>query len=123
VSDDDYLSVRNGLVTDAQVAVKFTAQAPMFVPASLAFTLEAKVTTTGVVQGIDLFDWVAGSWIEVDARPAALVDQVVDVPVTEPARFVEAGSRSMAARARMKAEVPGVSRWVGQFDQVTWTVR
>jgi hypothetical protein len=124
VSDDSHMTVRNGeAATTAHVMVEFAAQAPLFIPASITFTLEAKATTTGLVQRIDLFDWVAGSWVEVDARPAPLVDQVVEVPVIEPARFVNAGSRSMKARVRLKAEMPGVPSWALQVDRVAWTVR
>ena len=75
------------------------------------------------MQGIDLFDWVAGSWIEVDARPATLVDQIVNVPVSEPARFINDESGNMRARGRLKAETPVAQRWAVQIDRVAWTVR
>jgi len=127
VSDDSYMVVRNLLVFDPQespVMVRFAAQAPTFTPASITFTLEAKATTAGLVQRIDVFDWVAGSWVEVDARPATLVDQVVNVPLTDPARFVKPGARTMTAQVRLKASGPVATlRWAGQIDRVAWTVR
>jgi hypothetical protein len=70
VSDDSYLGVRNVSAASPFVAVRFVAAAPTFTPASITFTLEAKVTKTGVNQLIDVFDWVANSWVQVDARPA-----------------------------------------------------
>jgi hypothetical protein len=127
VSDDTYMTVRSGLVADAQespVAVQFDAQAPTFTPASIVFTLEARATVAGLVQRIDLYDWEAGSWVEVDARPATLLDQVVNIPLTDPARFVESLTRSMTAQVRLKANGSISSKaWAGQTDRVAWTVR
>jgi len=122
VSDDTYLNVRNVSAATPFAAVRFMASAPTFTPASITFTLEAKVTKTGVNQLIDVFDWVAGSWVQVDARPATLVDQVVEVPLTDPARFVAPGSRTMTARARLQAG-PGAGVWSGLVDRAAWTVR
>jgi hypothetical protein len=123
VSDDAYMTVRKAAAANGQVAMTFTAPAPMATPTSIAFTLESKATTTGLAQTIDAFDWVARSWVEVDARPATLVDQVVEVPLTDPARFVKPGSRLMTARVRVKAEGAGASMWAGSIDRVAWTVR
>ena len=123
VSDDAYMTVQNGSAANPHVSVRFAAPAPTFTPASITFTLEASVTTTGVLQSIDLLDWVAGSWVQVDARPATMVDQVVEVPVTDPARFVAPGSRTMTARVRLKANGSGAGVWSGLVDRVAWTVR
>jgi hypothetical protein len=127
VSDDAYMAVRNGPVTssrEAPVSVRFTAGAPTFTPVSISFTLEARVTAPDLVQQIVLFDWAAGSWVEVDARPATLVDQVVDVPLTDPARFVDPATRTMAAQVRFKANAPSMlGMWVAHIDRVAWTVR
>jgi hypothetical protein len=82
------------------------------------------VTTSGLVQGIDLFDWSAGSWVQIDVRPATLVDQVVDVPVADPGRFVEPGTRRMRAQVRFKPNGPMLGgRWAARIDRVAWTVR
>jgi len=124
VSDDGYMTVRRARgPANGQVAMTFTAPAPMVTPASIAFTLESKATTTGLAQGIDVFDWVARSWVAVDARPATLVDQVVEVPLTDPARFVKPGSRLMTARVRLKEEGAGAATWAARIDRVAWTVR
>jgi hypothetical protein len=126
VSDDSYMVVRPAPVLGQQespVTVRFATEAPTFIPASITFTLEAKVTTASLVQRIDLFDWVAGSWVEIDARPATVVDQVVNVPVTNPARFVEPITRSMQAQVRLKASGPTPMTWAGRIDRVAWTVR
>jgi hypothetical protein len=127
VSDDAYLAVRSGPITitrGSPVTVRFAAEAPLFTPASITFTLEAKATEGGLVQRIELFDWIAGSWAEVDARPATLVDQVVSVPLTDPARFVAPGTRAMTAQVRLDASGPfGSKSWAGHVDRVAWTVR
>jgi hypothetical protein len=126
-SDDTYMSVASGMTLNSQespVTVQLTAPAPTFTPGSISFTLEARVTVPGLTQRIVLFDWAAGSWVEVDARPATMVDQVVKVPLTNPARFVDAATRTMAAQVRFKASAPSTSsQWVGHIDWVAWTVR
>jgi VCBS repeat protein len=123
VSDDAYMKVGNGSVSNPNIGVRFGAAAPTFTPASITVTVEASVTTTGVFQWIDVFDWTARVWVTVDARPATLVDQVVSVAVTDPARFVEPGSRTMTARIRLKANGSGAALWFGLVDRVAWTVR
>jgi hypothetical protein len=123
VSDDAYMKVGNGSASNPNVGVRFGAPAPTFTPASITVTVEAGVTTTGVFQWIDVFDWAARVWITVDARPATLADQVVSVPLTDPARFVDPGSRTMMARVRLKANGAGAPVWFGLVDRVAWTVR
>jgi hypothetical protein len=123
VSDDAYMTVRNDPGTIGQVAVQFTAKAPTFAPASVTFTLEANATASGLIQVIQLFDWVAGAWVQVDARPATPTDQVVNVPLTDAARFVDARSRNMTALVRFNASGPDAGMWAGRIDRVAWTVR
>jgi hypothetical protein len=123
VSDDAYMKVQNGSAAVSQSEVRFAAPAPTFTPTSITFTLEASVTTTGVLQSIDVFDWTAGAWVTVDARPATLVDQVVSVPLADPARFVAPGSRTMTGRARLMADGSGAPLWSALVDRVAWTVR
>lgn len=124
VSDDTYLVVRRPELSLAPaVVVRFAAPAPTFTPASLSFSLEARVTAKGLVQSIELFDWSAGSWVLLDARPAGLVDQVVSVPVAKPARFLQPGSRNMLAQVRYRGTGFVSARWSALVDQVAWTVR
>jgi hypothetical protein len=123
VSDDAYMKVHNGSAANPNVGVRFAAPAPTFTPTSITITLEASVTTTGVLQSLDVYDWTAGAWITVDARPGTTADQVVSVPLTDPARFVAPGSRMMNARARLKANGSGAPLWSALVDRVAWTVR
>jgi hypothetical protein len=123
VSDDRYITVKNGVAANPHVSARFVAPSPTFNPASITFTLEAKVTTTGVLQSIDLLDWVTGAWVQIDSRPATMNDQVVEIPVENPARFVSPDSRMMSARARLKADGSGASLWSALIDRVAWTVR
>jgi hypothetical protein len=127
VSDDAYMSVRPVPVLGQRVwpvMVRFEAQAPTFDPASITFSLEARATAAGLLQGIDLFDWSAGSWVQIDVRPASVADQAVSVPVADPGRFVEPSARTMRAQVRFKAATPAVpGTWAGRIDTVSWTVR
>jgi len=126
VSDDAYLAVRNpnpgfSAPQESLVVTRFTAASPTFLPASIDFMLEAGVTVPDVIQRIALFDWVAGAWVEVDARPATMADQVVKLSLTAPARFVDPATRTMAAQVRHGASA--TATWSARIDQVAWTVR
>jgi hypothetical protein len=106
------------------VVLVFSAPAPTFVPASMTFSLEARASLGGIVQGIDLYDWVAGSWVTVDLRPAAPLDQVVSIPLANPGRFVERRTRAMNAQVRFRALGPRpAGGWDASIDAVAWTVR
>jgi hypothetical protein len=127
VSDDAYMVVRNPnpLFTAPQAVlaiVRFAAPAPTYTPASIAFTLEAHATTPDLVQRILLYDWAAGSWVEVDARPTTVADQVVEVPLTDPGRFLQPGTRTMTAEVRFGPN-PAIGTWSAHIDRVAWTVR
>jgi hypothetical protein len=58
----------------------------------------------------------------VDTRPATLVDQVVNVTLVDPVRFVAADSRTMTARVRLTSD-GSAALWFGLVDRVAWTVR
>ena len=122
VSDDTYMKVGNGSAGNTKVGMRFGAPAPTFTPASITFTLEAKVSAAGVVQSIDVYDWVARAWVVVDTRPATLVDQVVNVTLVDPVRFVAADSRTMTARVRLTSD-GSAALWFALVDRVAWTVR
>jgi hypothetical protein len=126
VSDDTYMVVRNERTDpgDWAVMVRFTAQAPTFVPTSITFSLEARVNKTGLVQAIDLFDWTSGGFVQVNQRTATLADQVVSIPLAAPGRFVQPGTRTMRARIKYKESVPQPNiRWAASIDAVAWAVR
>jgi hypothetical protein len=107
---------------DTGVAVKLSAPAPTFAPVSISFTLEASATTPDLIQRILLYDWAAASWVQVDIRPATVADQVVDVPLTNPARFVDPATRTMSAQVRFTPAVP-LGTYAGRVDRAAWTVR
>jgi hypothetical protein len=127
VSDDALMVARAGpaeALAAWPVVVVFSAPAPTFVPASMTFSLEARASLGGIVQGIDLYDWVAGSWVTVDLRPAAPLDQVVSIPLANPGRFVERRTRAMNAQVRFRALGPRpAGGWDASIDAVAWTVR
>jgi hypothetical protein len=129
VSDDAYISVANPhpgfsspFAAQPSVTVRFAAAAPTFYPASIAFTLEAGASSPNLIQRIALYDWAARAWVEVDARPATLADQVVTVPLTDPARFMDPATRTLSAQVRFNPAIP-VPTWSVRVDRVAWTVR
>lgn len=126
-SDDSRLVVRNGLVinqTEAPVTVDFTATSPNSVASSLTVTTELSVTTGGLVQKIQAFDFDASAWVELDSRAATLADQVATVAVnSNVSRFIEPGTKAIKLRVRIQPGGPvGASSWSGRFDLVRWSV-
>lgn len=94
---------------------------------SLTFRFEGQsngTPSTAIVQRIELFDFSAGRWEQVDQRNPSNTDQVVNVTITTNAsRFID--SSTTATRARVSwfdrgATSPG---WVSRTDQTVWLVQ
>lgn len=108
----------------ARVNIEFKAVSSIETPSSFDFTLESSVfARTNVVQSIDLFDYVAGSWEEVDMQNAArFSDSVVTVSAGgDLSRFVEAGTGCVEARVRYLSDNPRQS-YSTNVDQVIWDI-
>ncbi len=124
-SDDQRLVFRNGLTLSPQespITARFDTVSPFVTVNSLKFKVEALVSTPGLQQGIDLFDYTTNNWVTVDARNASVSnDAIVTVPITDPNRFIQAGTRAMRAQIRYRRTgLTLTSTWFAQFDQVRW---
>lgn len=124
--DASVMKVRNGIVanaTEPPASVILDTRCGLASPSSMSFTWTNRVTTAGLRQTVELFDWVANSWVEIDNRSATLSDQSITVPASDPARFVQTGTGAMRARVSVKAGGPvGASSWQMISDKALWIV-
>ncbi len=124
-SDDADLSLQRA-VADIQSRTEFqvSAVSPVASPSSLAVTLEGSVfARSQVEQTIELFDYTAGAWEQVDTRPASrFVDDTVTVAATgDLSRFVEPGTQVIEARIRYQSGNPR-QQFASNIDQFNWTI-
>ncbi|MBV6457667.1 MAG: hypothetical protein HONBIEJF_00784 [Fimbriimonadaceae bacterium] len=127
VSDNLHMVARNQIVVNQNqrpLVFRFEAMAPMFWLNSITVLLEAKASTVGLTQYIDLFDWSANTWVQVDARSATTVDQKLAVGVTDPARFMHPTTRQVLSQVSYKVTGPVQSQsWTAAIDFVSWKFR
>jgi hypothetical protein len=106
----------------AHVEVKSTASIEN--PSSIKFGLRSSTTAapaTSVTQRIQLFDYVANSWVTVDTRPASASLQSIEITPANPTRFIQPSTREMKARIAMFD--PGTLfsfGWQMRIDEVKW---
>ncbi len=71
-SDNSDLAMqRNMADIQSSVVIEFMGDSPTDAPPSLSIQIEASVFVRSQInQSIDLYDFISGSWVEVDSRPA-----------------------------------------------------
>ncbi len=124
-SDDaDFMLQRSSSDIQSRIEFEVKAFSPVASPSSLAVTLEASVfARTQVDQTIELFDYVANEWEQVDTRAAArFTDATATVAATgDLSRFVEAGTMCLEARIRFQSPVAR-QQFSSNADQFIWTI-
>jgi glucose/arabinose dehydrogenase len=124
-SDDQRAVVGPGIVaisSESPVTLRFDATAPSQTPTTLRFFLEAQASTAGLTQVLELWDYTANAWVQVDSRAASNnVDWRIVVTPSSPARFVQASTRAMRAQVRYYQSGPVTSsHWQARVDQAVW---
>lgn len=125
LSDDADLTIqRQSSDLQSRTEVEVKGLSPTATPSLLEVTLEGSVFARGqVIQTIELFDYSAGSWEQIDSRDA---DQFNDASITVAAtgdlsRFVEADTNSVEARIRFQSPV-NRQKFASNTDQFIWTI-
>jgi hypothetical protein len=122
-SDDSDLTIRNFGAGSVEFEIKGVS--PVANPSAFEVTFEASTSPllSNVDQTIELYDYDDESWVEVDVRRAARInDDVVTVAATgDLSRFVENGTDCVEARVRFKSVNPR-RRFVSDSDQFKWTI-
>ncbi len=127
IDDGTVFQVRNGVTvnrTEPPVSVILSSRSWVRVPTQMSFTVDARVSTGGLFQRIELFDWVANQWVQIDQRAATLAFNRITVPVTNPARFVKAGLGEIEARVSFGSSGPvGANTWTADYDLLSWDIQ
>ena len=126
-SDNMYLRIfRDPIGINAVTQFVLTATSPTASPTTFDFTLEGNVVSRpNVVQRIELFDYVAGSFETVDERNANRTpnpDLTVTVsPGGDLSRFVDQTTNEIQARIRYRADIAR-AQFASNTDQAVWTI-
>ena len=125
-SDNVDLSIRrNSMQTAGVVEVEVKAFSPVTNPAFFEITVEsAAFYRSAVVQSVELFDFEAGVFVEVDSRTASrFTDGVATASAAgDLLRFVEAGTACVTARIVYSSPDQRQAFSVA-IDQISWTVQ
>ncbi len=126
-SDDGYLV---GQVETAAeyagfpVALTVSSISPDVNPSAMQFVVESRASDAGFGQSVEMFDWVAGSFVPVDYRILAASDSSASLAIPGPlARFVKQGTREVKARLGWEPVFADVWIWSVFIDEATWRIR
>lgn len=124
-SDDSRLVVTGqitAILSDSPVNIRLDATAPSQTPSALRFFLEAQSSSSNLQQVVELWDYTTGAWVPLDSRQSTQnSDSRIVLTATNPARFIESGTRAMRAQIRYfpTGIIPFV-RWTARIDQAVW---
>jgi len=126
-SDDDHLALRPGAVFSTaeppiQVILEGTSPEPS--PPVLSFLLESHASISNAVQKISFYNFDTSEYELMDSRPAPSTDVEVRVNVvSNPSRFIEAGTLKVKARISYKALGPTfIYPWHARLDRARWVL-
>lgn len=124
-SDNSDVSIRRSS-TDIQSRcyLEITATSPTLTPSQMDFTLEASVfARTAVTQRIELYDFVAEAFVEIDSQPAARFSDTTTTAagMGDLSRFVDPANSQIRARCRYNSANPRQS-FAANIDHTFWTI-
>ena len=120
----DYVIQRSLTDIISRTEFEVTGTCPIPMPSSVSVVLEGAVfARTTVVQSIELYDYDAGGWVEVDSQDASgFSDSVVRVDVLSNfQRFIEPTTLQMSARVRYRSTNPR-QRFSSNTDTFYWLI-
>jgi serine protease AprX len=125
-SNDVYFSFRPGVVFssgDKPVVIEFVGVSHTTDPSSLSFVIESAGSSSNLRQTIEMYDFGASSWVEVDARNVTTIDGIVTVSAPAPLpRFISL-SQGVSVRVSMKAVGATFSYpWIYRIDEAGWLI-
>ncbi len=125
--DGDRLSVRNGLVLNAQespVTIDANYTSPLPSPTTLQVRLVSNVSTAGLSQQVQLFDWTTNAYVTVFTGSASTNLAFLTVTAPNPGRFVRGSDNRVSVRYRYRQTGPVTSQvWQANVDQAVVIVR
>lgn len=126
-SDDSYVQIRRNLAAEEvgyDVWLEVEGRSVTSTPNSLAFVLEAHAQASGFRQVLELYDFSARQWVQVDVRFAGTADQTITVQAPgSQARFVDGTTRAVRARIGWTNIAADVTQaWSVWIDRTAWKI-
>ena len=124
-SDNNRLTISPGVVLttmQAPIQLKVSTTIPQANPASLGILIEARGTSSSVIQTVSLKNYVSNNYETVEQISVSTVDRTRIVSIREdPERFVDAVSGEVEAIITYRALGPVlVYPWRVAVDQINW---
>lgn len=92
--------------------------------AALGFRLEGHVSVGNLTQQIMMYNFTTNQWDLIDSRAASVTETVLDVQVSNPASYIEPGTRRVRVLLAWKSAGPVlIYPWQVRIDQAVWLVR
>lgn len=106
---------------DSPVTIQLTGTAPAQSASNLRFFLEAQANVADIQQVVEMWDYVANAWVQVDSQQASVAaDRRIMITPSSPNRFIEQGTRQIRAQLRYYQTAINSSRWRVSIDQSVW---
>ena len=108
--------------SESPVTLRLDATAPTQTAASLRFFIDAQASTPGLTQVVELWDYTANAWVQIDSRPASWrVDKRNVLLVSNPNNFIQSGTLAMRAQVRYFQSGPTLTfPWQARVNQTVW---
>jgi hypothetical protein len=114
----------NALRSNRDVVMTVSGSAPLIPFNRLQILLEASVTIGNLGQRVELFDFVAGNWVQVDQRPATTTDSYTAIDITnQPERFLSPATNTVSARVTFDSTNAASRLWYAKVDQLRAALR
>lgn len=126
-SDDNRLQGNRGVVANAQEApiqLVIESFASTTNITSMSLKVESMVTSTGLQQELQLFNFQTNQYVSIDTRAATLSEQTINVSVpSNPQQYVEPGSNTVRAKILYRKVGPtSAGNWGCRIDLANWEV-
>jgi hypothetical protein len=106
---------------EAPVRVIFEATSKWQDISRIRFSYRNRVDASGLNQTLELYDWQADQWVNVQAVGSPLADTSYEVVGPNPDRFVQPGTKAMKARLSVKPGGPvSLQNWKTSIDQASF---
>ena len=125
-ADDSYLAFNPGFTLNSSeppVWLNFSSQTQINAPSSMDVLFETGANTPGIFQIIEVFNFNAGVWEELDARPVQTVDSIVNLSLTGALTRLVSGSGEVRLSANWRrVGFTILFPWEARIDHVQWSI-
>lgn len=102
-SDDLRLTLGNNTRerTTDPIRARFESTSPVPTVSTMTIKVES-LSTSGLIQFVDLFNFTTGSYVQLGSRPLTPADGLHSIAVSQPNSYIQAGTGQIRMRIRLK---------------------